>query len=283
MKVMIMALAMLAGSAGAQERSLIGGTPAKPGDYPEVVNIRFDRGACTATLVGPQALATAAHCTADGGLVSFTLEGQQYSARCEHAPDYREAVGDQDYALCKVDRPVPLRKFAFIGKKAPRWGDEVTLMGYGCTQPGGTGGNDGILRVGSAPVTRESSSWYYSFHTTGSSAICFGDSGGPAFEYVSAPKEERKILVGVNSRGNIRDESLLTAVYHPRSIDFAERWAQRERVDVCGLNSDCEVQKPEPGPQPCMDLFYELAEAFRAYAMCVVPANTQFPQLPFPY
>src|SRR4051812_14236551 len=40
---------------------------------------------CTATLVGPRSLLTAAHCIADGGEVEFQRGNQRYTGQCEQA------------------------------------------------------------------------------------------------------------------------------------------------------------------------------------------------------
>ena len=240
------------GDASAYDKSLIGGREVGDGEYGEVVRITNGRASCSATLIGRKVLLTAAHCTSEGGSVRFEYKREVFNAVCALAPDYRQQVGDQDMALCKLDKEYP-GALASVSDKGPTLGEEVILIGYGCINPGGGGGNDGILRVGAAPVTRESDEQYYSFHTKGSSALCFGDSGGPSFS-MSTP-DTHNYVIGVNSRGNIRDLSLLTAVYHPKSREFMTSWAQSgsETLLICGLNTQCDSE--EPPPEKCQPEF----------------------------
>lgn len=216
---------------------LIGGRPAEKGEYPEVVYIQVStdegKGACSATIVGPQVLLTAGHCTkAIGGEISFQLDGVTHFAKCQQAPLYRNKTEDHDMALCKLDKAVSVKP-AKISKVGPSAGDEVTLTGYGCTQPGGGQGNDGILRVGNSTVFQlpnGNDNWFYTFD---SGAICYGDSGGPSF--LLGTHEQ----IGVNSRGNIRDLSLLTALWIEKSQKFFVEFAEAEKVEICGINTDC--------------------------------------------
>lgn len=236
---------------------LIGGTPASPGEFEEVVRIRSGGAGCTASIIGPRVVLTAGHCIfgdiEDVGKKNKDAEVQIYrrlfKAVCTIAPDYKNQVGDQDMAVCKsdVDMPGP---YASVAMEGPKLGDAVTLIGYGCTQPGGSGGNDGVLRYGNAQVTRESYDAYYSFHAMGSSALCFGDSGGPAFKMVD-DRSGHHYVYGVNSRGNIRDLSLLTAVYHPKSLKFLRDYEVSEGVRICGLSKKCVAEdNPPEDPDP---------------------------------
>lgn len=240
------AIAFLAAHAYASNIDLIGGRPVNPGEYPEVVRILSGRFACTSAIVGPRVIITAAHCIDDetgeiepiSSLGQFTGKAGNISFRaiCTSAPDYREEVGDQDIALCKTDRPIYVR-YASVSDHAPKLEEIVTLTGFGCTQPQGGGGNDGILRTGEAPVTHVGTGSYYSFHTRGSAALCFGDSGGPAYKRISSLTDH--IIYGINSRGNIRDLSLMTAVYHPKSIKFMLDFESINSVSICGISADC--------------------------------------------
>lgn len=255
--------------------NLIGGREVRPGEYPEVIRIRSGRSACSAALVGPRVVLTAAHCTKPDGevvplsenlLYEFQVGQLVYKARCKIAPDYRRQTGDQDMALCKTDREVSV-KYASLSKEGPKLREIVTLIGYGCTQEGGGGGNDGILRVGEAPVIKESDLEWYSFHTKGDSALCFGDSGGPSFKLVRDPKAEHHYIYGVNSRGDIKELSLLTAVYHPKSLKFARDFERSQGVEICGLSLDCDGGGEEP--RDCDHELELVKESVRSLDRCL--------------
>ena len=211
---------------------LIGGRAVDPGEYEEVVRISSGRSWCTATVIGPRVLLTAAHCTEENGEVTFEHKDEKYVAVCALAPDYTSSVGDQDMALCKMNKDFD-GDLGVVGDVVPKMGDTITLIGYGCIRRGGGGGNDGILRVGTAPVTKEFTHDYYSFHVTGATALCFGDSGGPA--YLSDPTSAKRLVTGVNSRGDIRSLSLLTALPHANSIEFMRAFAANNEVAICGV------------------------------------------------
>tara|TARA_R110002020_G_scaffold77341_2_gene195209 strand:- start:754 stop:1533 length:780 start_codon:yes stop_codon:yes gene_type:complete len=230
---------LFAGDTVIFDSALIGGSPVKPGEYTEVVRITNGRSWCTGTVVGPTALLTAAHCTESGGEVYFEHSGLVYNATCTLAPDYTQTVGDQDMALCKLSSSHP-GPYASISQKPVSLLSYARLIGYGCVQKGGGGGNDGILRVGLSMVVRVPSDTYYSFHTRGNVALCYGDSGGPAFV---ADNSSHHTILGVNSRGDIKTLSLLTAVYHPNSISFVEKWESENDSLICGSGASCTFTK----------------------------------------
>lgn len=224
------------------ENELIGGDVVDKSDYPEIVWIKSGNGksqwSCSATVIGPQVILTAGHCVVDEGSVSpmkqrVVVDTVNYETKCRQAPLYRDKKEDHDMALCRVDRKLSVKP-ASISKKGPQIGDMVMLAGYGCIQPGGGGGNDGTLKVGEVAVMQLPQGTDHWFYTQGDVALCFGDSGGP-----SMLDEDSHMVIGVNSRGNIKDLSLLTAMFTPDSIQFMESFAQQQDVEICGVNVDC--------------------------------------------
>lgn len=227
---------------------LIGGKIVDKTKYPGIIRISAG-GGCTAAVVGPNVVLTAAHCVSNGGKISFKHDGKSYlSEGCSHHPGYKSNQ-TKDFALCKVAAVKAPWITVNTDHNLVKVGDKLVLSGYGCTNKGGGGGNDGYLRMGEASVKKVPSASNFDIVSTGVAALCFGDSGGPAFK--------GDVLVGVNSRGNIEDTSYVSAV-HMADGDYMLPWAKAQGVEICGLNKDCgsgggSTPKPQPEPKPNPD------------------------------
>ena len=225
---------------------IIGGQPATPGDWPATLRFDTPDGMCTSTVVGPRVVLTAAHCVDNGATGDVVLGTQPTSVTCDHHPGY-----DEDYrldiALCLAVSDITLpgnpanRRFETlnIDSLAPAVADPadpddtVTLIGFGCRRVGG-GGPSGVLYQGQSRVRTAADDDAY-VETRGGAAVCFGDSGGGAFlrERGSGPRR----LFGINSRGDIRTRSLLTAVAYPLVDRFVRDWKATKQVQICGIDA----------------------------------------------
>jgi hypothetical protein len=216
--------------------NIIGGTEVAQGDpkYSSVIKISTDGAACTASVVGPQAILTAAHCGKNDAESTFSVAGKQYKAVISRSPIYPGV--DHDVALGLVSEAIENIQYEQISAASLSEGDEVNMFGYGCIQPGGGGGNDGILRYGSSQITSFSAKDFVAKKPDGA-ALCFGDSGGPAFG-------KDGMQIGIASKGNISDTSYFANLRTQESKDFLEKWAKDNSVDICGVTKDC--QGPEP-------------------------------------
>jgi len=164
---------------------IINGQPADATKFPDIVKIRTSGAGCTATLVGPKVILTAAHCGRNGQVSVFTMDGQQRKATITRSGIYPGK--DHDIALGLMDKAVRNVKPRTIGKVSPQNGDTLTHYGYGCTKPGGGGGNDGVLRFGDARVTGTSG---YDIISKGA-GLCYGDSGGSGHQLHRKPSWNR--------------------------------------------------------------------------------------------
>mgnify|MGYP001582717257 FL=1 len=241
----------LATPAVAQDQTLIGGTPANPAAWPASVYAKAGGAACSAAVVADQTVLIAAHCVDDQKSITFSVGPNQYAAKCTHSPDYR---GDStaDWALCKVTKKVvgvPYESLVTDGGWCAK-GKKVRLTGYGCVKEGGGGGNDGVYRIGQSDVTT-CPSRNNDTVTKGGAALCFGDSGGPAFvEFADGSRQ----LFGVNSRGDIKETSYLSSVWTAKAKSFFAGWQATNNQVLCGWPgaTGCRggTNPPPPPPPP---------------------------------
>lgn len=262
-----LALGLLLGASApafAQDQNLIGGTPADPKDWPASVYASMNNASCSATVVGEKVLLIAAHCVSNGGKASFSIGPNRYTSTCTHSPDYRRD-DTADWALCVVDRPVTGIKYEVLATEAAvcQAGQKLMLTGYGCTRPGGGGGNDGVYRIGEATINR-CPDRDNDIVTKGSAALCYGDSGGPAFKVESDGKRK---LVSVNSRGDIRTTSYLSAIFTDKAKAFIADWSSRNQLKICGVHADAKDCRDavQPDPEPSDDCLKELGIADKAF------------------
>jgi len=253
--------------------TLIGGVPANPSDWPASVYARMGSVACSATVVGERSLLIASHCVGNGGAASFSVGGNAYNSVCTHAPGY-PANSTYDWALCLTSRPVTGIKFESVALANPgvSLGRTLRLTGYGCIRSGGGGGNDGVFRIGTAPVIIiPRSGANADIVTRGSAALCFGDSGGAAY----LEKEDgSRVIVGVNSRGDISTTSYLPALYHRQFVAFAKSWTTAKAVKICGMHADAPSCRGDDDAPPPSDCKGELADHETALGAAVATLKT---------
>lgn len=251
------------------EPTLINGQPADPKDWPASMYSSQGNSRCTSTVVGERVLLIAAHCVNNGASARFSVKGETYNAVCTHSPNYRRNT-TADWALCLIDKAVPPLPFENVNMKASllALGDELTLTGYGCVKPGGGGGNDGVYRIGKAFITDLPNGSSNDIVTQKGAALCYGDSGGPAFKVDGSAR----VLVSVNSRGDIRSTSYLVATHTEMAQEFFKAWTEKNNVQICGMHEsaqgcrDTVAPKPKPEPKPdepqseCKRIFLHVSE-----------------------
>lgn len=228
------------------QTELRGGRVADPKEWQASFYTRSAGGSCTASIVGDRVLLTAAHCVANGAAVTLRKAGVTYRAMCEHAPGYGSGgryAATADYALCAVDRTIPGVPAEKVNTNAGALAvsREVLLTGFGCTTDQGTGGDDGVYRIGEAKVTSLPSGENNDITVAGRAGLCFGDSGGPAF--LVGPGAAR-VQISVNSRVENRSptgtdlgpSSFLSSLTSRAGATFLRDWSKRNGLRICGLD-----------------------------------------------
>lgn len=260
---------------GAIELKLRQATVANSADWPVSFRATFATSGgeetCTAVLIGPQVMLTAAHCVPTSGRVSYPKSAAVIgSAICARHDAWVE--GDDpsaDFALCKLDAPyVGPPGFRFETVNLTRFTPQparplaALLTGFGCTdattkrQP-----IDGKYRIGLTALIDSSFSTaavlgarYYAqgggeannlFTATTGPNLCPGDSGGPAFlpsSMASGSQSQyvNRTVIGVNSRvffgnaaGTIYGASLISGLGAGAFEAWARQWLNG--LPACGL------------------------------------------------
>ncbi|GGP50684.1 S1 family peptidase [Saccharothrix coeruleofusca] len=198
---------------------IVGGTRASTSQYPWVVYLATSSGSqyCGGTLVAPNKVVTAAHCTVgDSASAVRVVAGRDDKnstagvvARVNKIwihPSYRTATQGYDVSVLTLDRnlnyaTLPFATSADTGLYAA--GTSATILGWGTTSSGGSASR--YLLKASVPVVSSTSctssygTSYKSAHmvcagyTQGGTDTCQGDSGGPL---VAGGK-----LIGITSWG----------------------------------------------------------------------------------
>lgn len=195
---------------------------------------------CTATVVGPQVILTAAHCVKNNSNGKLKLRNQaEISLNCKH---HKNKNGiEYDIAVCVSDIQITLPYsggYERVGTdpSIPKQNDKVQLLGFGCTVAGSPA--FGILYEGHATVTLAPSAIKPRIQTKGGAVGCAGDSGGAA--YVEISKDER-VIVGVNSEANdtttylaaLTDPDTLSLLRETKTKSSNGSW---EAAKICGID-----------------------------------------------
>lgn len=216
---LLLALALCAAAlaaTAAPSTAVVGGNNAEPGEYPAVAQVSYAAWSCTGTLISPDTVLTAGHCSSiDLGIVGTPVTwpaasidvrvGSYRDGDGEQVP-VRSVVGHRNYlatkgydiSILKLARPstkTPVRVAGTAERSIWSAGSMATVAGWGVTEEGGDEGPS-ILQEADVPITSDSycADAYSDFDATtmvcagypeGGVDTCQGDSGGPLFGHAA--------------------------------------------------------------------------------------------------
>ncbi|XP_077988636.1 trypsin-like [Glandiceps talaboti] len=188
---------------------IVGGVEAEPHSWPWTAQLKGsnDNHVCGASLIAPNWVITAAHCTAgppayrNGIVIHVGTHNRDIQDSLEQVmtveeifdhPQYNDFTLDNDIALIKLDKDVDQNDHVAIGCYAGRHyldGTKCAVVGWGDTQDTG---NELVLNQVDVDVIANDvcnqPGWYFNQVTenmvcagyaAGGKDSCFGDSGGP--------------------------------------------------------------------------------------------------------
>ncbi len=199
---------------------------------------------CTATLIGPRTVLTAAHCVTydkfppynTQSYLTFQIEypfGTQHfeASRIVIHPQYVPpgyAVGDEehhDVAVIQLAEEVAGVTPAALATTVPEEGDSITLLGYGFTD---NYSNDIGTKYRAANYVDAIYEGEYSFEGASGDVgnICSGDSGGPDF----ATQGGYEVLIGVHSYSMGTADDYCDQNGYSMRVDSHLSWIQSEAL-----------------------------------------------------
>ncbi len=210
------ALCLLASTALAHAADpVVGGAPVPAGTWPDAVAVIGATGTCSGTLIAPDIVLTAGHCSEiqPERIVAATTDYDQGGVAVVVAATIAHPswMTSYDVALLVLATPVPDIAPRAIGTACTfaefTAGSRVDLVGFGLTDDAATGDNT-LLNEAMVQVTdptcadgdgcRPSIAPGGEFVAGGDGVdTCNGDSGGPV--YLATPRGE--VVIGVVSRG----------------------------------------------------------------------------------
>jgi uncharacterized protein (TIGR03382 family) len=215
------------------------------GAEPEVVALVYDGSEfCSATLVSPRVVVTAAHCLPPNLDVPVDQLGVFFGSSTQAGgttigvaeavvhPAWNPDVVPNDIGLIALAEDAPVAPARMIGSFTRGSGEAVRLVGFGITVADGH--DNGVKREGMATIEHVDASTI--FLDAGPSLTCNGDSGGPLFVGDGAGGW---LFAGIHSRSDCATVSLGERVDVHRA-DRIEPFIAEHEGGVCDADQICD-------------------------------------------
>jgi V8-like Glu-specific endopeptidase len=214
---------------------------------------------CSATLIGPRTIITAAHCVKNSSLGMLTSQtfgpigGKTYSVKLQIHPAYRMALNypqsfalTNDLAIGTLSQTVTNVTPATVTNQIPVKGQKILFAGTGQPSFNRAYGYSQVIMVGNLGLTQRAL-------TSKKQAADHGDSGGPNFMIDSS---NRIYLIGVNSTSTgtkdmtselgwdiLKPYTQGTALIWPKlaagTKTYLQQFVSNTSAQVCGINKTC--------------------------------------------
>ncbi len=230
-----------AGGSAAHHHAIYGGEPAPLDD--DVFSLDDDAGSCTATLIAPRTLLTAAHCVDRASIVATNgprrdLAGDAGPFIAVEVLPYAQALdgGTADLALVLLDRAPAVRPRAWEW-----WGPPPALtslvrhVGYGRQDDGSTGERRSV-RTPVSGATEARTVGLVLLTGSPGKGLCYGDSGGPV---LSGPDGGERVVAVQSFITQACGEGMSSSVLLFPYRDFIERWLARNEPPQCARDGRC--------------------------------------------